>query len=75
MCASDTVGDAFSDRNLETWARQQQLVKAKISLLLAQADMNLESPSATSTEAGRGRKHPPSMAQGVRASTVGKRCF
>lgn len=33
-------------------------------------DMNLETPSATSTEARKDRKHPPSTARGVCASNV-----
>lgn len=85
MSASGTAGDAFLAQencsgNLETWGltvsregsgcRRAAGEGRAFPALGPSRDMNLETPSATSTEAKRFKKHPPYMAQGVCASTV-----
>lgn len=85
MCASDTAGDAFLAQencsgNLKTWGLtasreggscQRAAGKGRAFPALGpRGDVNLETPSATSSEARKDRKHPPYTAHGVCASTV-----
>ena len=85
ICASDTAGDAFLAQencsgNLETWGLTAGREGSSCWRAAGEGkafparspsrDVNLETPSATSTEARSGRKHPPYTAQGLCASTV-----
>lgn len=85
MCASDTAGDAFLAQencsgNLKTrgltasregGSCQRAAGKGRAFPALGPSrDVNLETPSATSTEAREDRKYPPYTAHGVCASTV-----